>query len=68
MSCVNWWNECTNKECGNVGYDRHKELFCEKCGAPNHSIVEYDEEFERPKRRPIFPCRDEWGDDIGDYE
>lgn len=44
MSCVNWWNECTNPECKNVGYDRHRKGTCEKCGADNDNIREWDEE------------------------
>lgn len=44
MSCVNYWNECTNKECKNVGYDRKGKDTCEKCGSKNDVIREWDEE------------------------
>ena len=44
MSCVNWWNECTNPECKNVGYDRIRITTCEKCGSENGCVREWDEE------------------------
>ena len=44
MSCINYWNECTNAKCENVSYDRKKINKCIKCGADNDSTREWDEE------------------------
>lgn len=44
MSCVNYWNECTNPQCNHVSYDRQHKSRCVKCGAENECTKEWDEE------------------------
>lgn len=58
MSCVNYWNECTNNDCKNVGYDRQRKSYCVKCGAENDTTKEWDEENDTIK---------EW-DEEGDHD